>query len=92
VVATAVLNLGLMALAGPRVPGLGFLLAVVLLAFKVGRGPLLLAGALSALVWNFFFLPPRFTLVIAKVEDALLFGLYFVVAIVLCQLVARIRA
>ena len=92
VAATGVLNLGLMALAGPRVPGLVFLLAVVLLALKVGRGPVLLAGALSALAWNFFFLPPRFTFVIAKVEDALLFGLYFVVAIVLGQLVARIRA
>ena len=92
VVATGVLNLGLMALAGPRVPGLVFLLAVVLLALKVGRGPVWLAGALSALVWNFFFLPPRFTFVIAKVEDAVLFGLYFIVAIVLGQLVARIRA
>ncbi len=92
VAATGVLNLGLMALAGPRVPGLVFLLSVVLLALKVGRGPVLLAGALSALVWNFFFLPPRLTFVIASVEDAILFGLYFVVAIVLGQLVARIRA
>jgi two-component system sensor histidine kinase KdpD len=92
VAATGVLNLGLMALAGPRVPGLVFLLAVVLLALKVGRGPVLLAGALSALVWNFFFLPPRLTFVIANVEDAILFSLYFVVAIVLGQLVARIRA
>src|SRR5213078_2499555 len=30
---------------------------------KVGRGPVLLTGALSALAWNFFFLPPRFTFV-----------------------------
>src|SRR5467141_1077242 len=67
VVATGVLNLALMALAGPRVPGLVFLLAVVFLALKVGRGPVLLAGALSALAWNFFFLPPRFTFIIAKV-------------------------
>jgi two-component system sensor histidine kinase KdpD len=92
VAATSVLNLGLMALAGPRVPGLVFLLAVVLLALKVGRGPVLLAGALSALIWNFFFLPPRLTFVIANIEDTLLFGLYFVVAIVLGQLVARIRS
>ena len=60
------INLGLMQLTGPRVPGMVFLLAVVLLALKVGRGPVLLAGALSALGWNFFFLPPRFTFVIAK--------------------------
>jgi two-component system sensor histidine kinase KdpD len=81
-----------MALAGPRVPGLVFLLSVILLALFVGRGAVMLAGALSALVWNFFFLPPRFTFVIARAEDAILFVTYFVVALVLGQLVARIRA
>lgn len=89
---TGLLNLGLMQLSGPRVPGLVFLLAVVLVALKVGRGPVLLAGALSALAWDFFFLPPRFTFVFSKLEDGILFGLYFVVAIVLGQLVSRIRA
>ena len=91
VAVTGLANLGLMALSGPRVPGLVFLLAVVLLALRVGRGPVLMAGALSALAWNFFFLPPHFTFVIAKAEDAILFALYFIVAIVLGQLVARIR-
>ena len=91
VAATGVLNLAFMNFTGPRVPGLAFLLVVVLLALKVGRGPVLLAGALSAVAWNYFFLPPRFTFVIANVEDGILFGLYFVVAIVLGQLVARIR-
>ena len=88
---TGVVNLGLMAVAGPRVPGLVFLVAVVVLALFVGRGPVTLAGALSALAWNYFFLPPRFTLVIAQAEDWILFGTYFVVALVLGQLVARIR-
>ena len=78
-------------LTGPRVPGLLFLLAVVLMALFLGRGPVFLGGTLSALVWNFFFLPPRFTFTITSTEDAILFGLYFVVAIVLGQLVARIR-
>lgn len=87
----SLLNLALDEIAGPRVPGLVFLLAVVLLALFVGRGPVLAAGALSALVWNFFFLPPRFTLSIARIDDAILFGTYFVVAVVLGQLVARIR-
>ena len=51
-----------------------------MLALKVGRGPVSAAGALSAFVWNFFFLEPRFTFVIATLEDAILFGLYFIVA------------
>ena len=81
-----------MNIAGPRVPGFFFLLVVVLLALKVDRGPVLLAGTVSALAWNYFFLPPRFTFYINSVEDAFLFGLYFVIAIVLGQLLARIRA
>lgn len=88
---TGLVNLALMQIAGPRAPGLVFLLSVVLLALRLGRGPVLLAGALSALTWNFFFLPPRFTFNIARIDDAILFGLYFVVAIVLGQLVSRIR-
>lgn len=86
------LNVLLARFTGPRVPGFVFLLVVVLLALFLGRGPVLFAGAASALAWNYFFLPPRFTFVIGSTEDAVLFGLYFVVAIVLGQLVARIRA
>jgi two-component system sensor histidine kinase KdpD len=90
--AVGILNLGLAKVTGPRAPGLIYLLAVVLLALKFGRGPVLVAGALSALAWNFFFLPPRFEFTITNAEDAILFGTYFVVALVLGQLVARIRA
>jgi two-component system sensor histidine kinase KdpD len=77
---------------GPRTPGLIFLLTVVVLALFVGRGPVLLAGTLSALGWNYYFLPPQFTFIIERSEDAVLFVTYFVVALVLGQLVARIRA
>lgn len=91
VAVTGLINFALMEISGPRVPGLVFLLVVVLLALMVGRGPVLVAGALSALAWNYFFLPPRLTFIIASVEDGILFGSYFIVAIVLGQLVARIR-
>jgi len=92
VAGVAALNAIMEPFAGPRVPGLVFLFVVVVLALFVGRGPVFLAGALSALVWNFFFLPPHFTFAINSVEDTILFGLYFVVSVVLGQLVARIRA
>ncbi len=72
--------------------GLVYLLAVILMSLRVGRGPVLAAGVLSALTWNILFIPPRFTLQISKVEDATLFGTYFVVALVAGQLTARIRA
>lgn len=86
------LNALLLQYTGPRVPGFVFLLAVVLMALVLGRGPVLFAGAASALAWDYFFLPPRFTFIINSTEDWALFGLYFVVTIVLGQLVARIRA
>ena len=72
--------------------GLVYLLAVILLSLRLGRGPVMLAGVLSALTWNYLFIPPRFTFRIEKVEDGLLFGTYFVVALVAGQLTSRIRA
>jgi len=92
IVAVGLFNLILLPFEGARTPGLIFLLAVVFLALFVGRGPVLLAGTVSALGWNYFFLPPRFTFIIERADDTILFGTYFIVAIVLGQLVARIRA
>jgi two-component system sensor histidine kinase KdpD len=53
---------------------------------------MLLAGVLSALTWEYIFIPPRFAIAIDNLQDALLFGTYFVVALVAGQLTARIRA
>jgi two-component system sensor histidine kinase KdpD len=52
----------------------------------------LLAGFLSAVAWDYLFIPPRFTLTIGRLEDFLLFVTYFVVALVAGQLTARVRA
>jgi two-component system sensor histidine kinase KdpD len=91
IVGVALANTGLSHYTGPRIPGLVFLLAVVLLALFLGRGPVFFAGAVSALIWDYFFLPPRFSFIISSAEDAVLFGAYFVIALVLGQLVARTR-
>src|SRR5947208_14888429 len=58
-----------------------FLLGVLLAGMVLSRGPVLLVAALSALSWNFLFIPPLFTLHIAKIEDALTFAAYFIIAI-----------
>jgi two-component system, OmpR family, sensor histidine kinase KdpD len=68
------------------------LLTVVLLPLKLGAGPVLLAAALSAIVWDFFFIPPQFTFAIGLLQDVLMFVLYFGVAAVTGVLTARIRA
>ncbi|MBU6402734.1 MAG: DUF4118 domain-containing protein, partial [Verrucomicrobia bacterium] len=76
---------------GHRAIALVYLLAVVVMALFVGRGPTLLAATLSALFWDFFFLAPVPHLRISDPEDVMLFATYFVVALVLGELTARIR-
>ena len=77
---------------GPHATALVYLLMVVVLALVMDRGPTFIAGAVSALCWDFFFLPPTFAFSIHSFEDAMLFVMYFVIALVLGQLTSRIRA
>jgi two-component system sensor histidine kinase KdpD len=72
--------------------GLLYLLAVIALSLRVGRWPVMFAGVVSALTWNFVFIPPVFTFVIARFEDGMMFATYFAVALVAGHLTARIRA
>lgn len=53
--------------------------------------PVLLASALSAFIWNFFFIPPTFTFHIGQTEDLLMFLLYFLVAMLNAVLTFKIR-
>jgi len=69
-----------------------YLLSVVVLAMFVGRGPTLAAATLTALLWNFFFVPPIFTFRITGITDVMLFCTYFVVALAMGHLAARLRA
>lgn len=69
-----------------------YLLGVLLAGMVLNRGPVLLVAALSALSWNFLFIPPLFTFHIAKLEDALTFATYFIIAITVGSLTARLRA
>jgi len=75
----------------PRGLGLFYLLGVAVVAFVTGRGPALTTAAAAGLLWDFFFLPPRLTLYLTHVEDILMIGMFFVVALALGQLVTRIR-
>jgi two-component system, OmpR family, sensor histidine kinase KdpD len=68
-----------------------YLLAVVLAATRLRRGPTLFLAALSALLWDFLFIPPRFTFYISQFQDFLMFGAYFVIAIVIGHLASQLR-
>ncbi len=77
---------------GYQTVALILLLFVALLPLKLGVGPVLLAAAVSAMVWDFFFIQPHFTFEIALVQDFLMLTTYFTIAIVTSVLTARIRA
>ena len=53
--------------------------------------PVLSAAAMSALIWDFFFIPPHFTLHITNSEDALLLLMYFVIALTSGILTSKVR-
>jgi two-component system sensor histidine kinase KdpD len=68
-----------------------YLLAVVLAATRLRRWPTLFLAALSAVLWDFLFIPPRFTFYISQLQDFLMFGAYFVIAIVIGHLASQLR-
>ena len=69
-----------------------YLLGVLLAGMILSRGPVLVVATLSAVSWNFLFIPPRFTLHIDKLEDALTFLTYFIIALTVGGLTAQLKA
>jgi K+-sensing histidine kinase KdpD len=68
-----------------------YLLAVIALGLRVGRWPVLFAAVISALAWDYFFVSPRMSFAVLRLDDMLLLGTYFVVAIIAGQLTTYIR-
>ena len=67
------------------------LVTVSILAMFLDIVPVLMAALLSALIWDFFFIPPRFTLTVGTAEDQLLLLMYFIVAMINAVLTNKIR-
>ncbi len=78
-------------LLGYRAVALLLLVTVSFLAMVFDIFPVLFAAVLSALIWDFFFIPPRFTLTVGSGEDFLLLIMYFLIALVNAVLTFKIR-
>ncbi|TAE79934.1 MAG: DUF4118 domain-containing protein [Bacteroidetes bacterium] len=76
---------------GYKTVALILLVTVSLVAMLFDILPVLSAAILSALIWNFFFIPPVFTFHITNAEDLLMFLLYFFIALVHAVLTFKIR-
>src|SRR5215831_15746245 len=79
-------------LIGYRAIALFYLLLVVVLGMKLRRGPVLLVAVSSGLVWDFFFIPTRFSLHIANIEDLMMLAMFFIVAMALGHLTSQLRS
>lgn len=78
-------------LIGYRAVALILMLLVSVLAMRLSLFPVLLAAVLSAAIWDFFFIPPHFTFHVNDSADALMLGMYFIIALLNGVLTARIR-
>ena len=77
---------------GYRIPALVLLMVVSLFALIFEILTVIIAAILSALIWNFFFIPPLFTFHIANGEDGLMLLMYFIIALVHTTLSFKIKA
>jgi two-component system sensor histidine kinase KdpD len=68
-----------------------FLLAVVGVALLLGRGPAVLAAFVGVALFDFFFVPPRFSFAVGDPQYLLTFGVLLVVALVIGQLTAGLK-
>jgi two-component system, OmpR family, sensor histidine kinase KdpD len=78
-------------LIGYQVVAFALLFEVSILAIFLGIGPILLSATLSALLWDFLFIPPYFTLHIERAEDVLMLFMYFIIVILNGILTSRVR-
>ena len=68
-----------------------YLLAVVVISAKFGRGPGIFASILSVSAFDFFFVPPRFSFSIADTQYLLTFIVMFLVSLVISNLTSNLR-
>ena len=91
VLSVSLLGLLLHTLIGYRVVAFMLLVAVSVLAMFLEIVPVLLAAFLSALIWNFLFIPPRFTMSVGTAEDRMTLLMYFIIAMINAVLTYKIR-
>ena len=68
-----------------------FLLVVALVAVRLGSGPAILAAFGGVALFDFFFVPPHFSMAVADAQYLITFAVMLAVALVIGQLAARLR-
>jgi two-component system sensor histidine kinase KdpD len=89
--AVTLVGLGMHDFIGYRVVAFMLLVTVSILAMFLDIKPVILAALLSALLWDFLFIPPRFTFTVGTTEDRFLLLMYFIIAMIHAVLTYKIR-
>jgi two-component system sensor histidine kinase KdpD len=69
-----------------------YLLAVVVVALRFSRGPVIAASILNVAAFNFFFVPPRGTFSVEEPQYLLTFAMMLAVGLIISGLTGRVRA
>jgi two-component system sensor histidine kinase KdpD len=68
-----------------------YLLGVVLVATRYGRGPSTLAAVAGVAVFDFFYVPPHLTFAVSDTQYVVTFAVMLVVGLLVSSLAARVR-
>ena len=68
-----------------------YLLAVVVIAFRFGKAPAVVAALVNVAAFDFFFVPPQFSFAVADVQYLLTFAVMLAIGLVIAHLAARLR-
>lgn len=82
---------GLSAYIGYKVVAFILLLSVSLVAVLFDIIPVVITAILSALIWDFFFIPPKFTLHVDSADDGILLLMYFIIVMINAVLTYKIK-
>lgn len=63
-----------------------YFLAILILSLRLTRNAVFVSAGLAALAWNYFFITPLYTLHIERLDDTILFFLFFAVAFIAAKL------
>jgi len=91
IMAISLINYLLSPYLGYEAIGFVFFFAVLILSLFVSFIYIVLFAVLSALIWNFFFIPPTGTFVIGNPTDLVMSVVYIITAIVTGYLTSKIR-
>jgi two-component system, OmpR family, sensor histidine kinase KdpD len=70
---------------------MAYLLGVVVVAARFGRGPSVLTAVLGVAAFDFFFVPPQWTFAVSDTQYLITFGVMLVVGLIISNLTAGMR-